>query len=132
MKKIVSFFDKLEDKIRGKLSRRPIGYSLLGGILVVLFWRSVWETADILMRTDTILGFILYPPILLVITVTGLLLTGLMVSTFIGDRIILSGLRHEKKMEEQTELLVKEEVVSLLTIREEIRALKKEIEGLKK
>ena len=45
-RKIVRFFDKLEDKIRGRLSHHPIFYALVGGIGVVLFWRGVWHTAD--------------------------------------------------------------------------------------
>jgi hypothetical protein len=60
-----------------------------------------------------------------------LMLTGLIVSVFIGDRILLSGIRHEKKMEERTEDLIKEEVITLSHIRDEIRLIKKEIEALK-
>ena len=131
MKKIVIFFDKLEDRIRGKLSHVPIIYSIIGGVMIVLFWRAVWHTSDILMLQGGFLGWFFYEPNQLVITTIGLLATGLMVSMFIGDRIILSGLRHEKKLEETTEDLVKEEVVSLVSLRNEIRALKKEIENLK-
>ncbi|HEU0081133.1 MAG TPA: hypothetical protein VFQ72_03890 [Candidatus Paceibacterota bacterium] len=132
MKKIIVFFDKLEDRVRGNLSHKPIVYSILGGILVVLFWRSVWHTADILMLQGGVLGWIFYEPHQLVITVAGLMLTGLMVSVFIGDRIILSGLRHEKKFEEMTEDLVKEEEVTLKSLRSEIRELKKQLEEAKK
>ncbi len=131
MKKTLRFFDKLEDLVRSTFSHVPIIYSIIGGVLVVLFWRSVWHTADILMAQGGILGVIFYEPIQLVLTVIGLLITGLMVSVFIGDRIILSGLRHEKKLEEVTEELMKEEVVSLMSIRNELRTIKKEIEALK-
>jgi hypothetical protein len=43
-----SFFDKFEDHIRTHLSRYPIVYTIIGGIAIVLFWRGVWHTADIL------------------------------------------------------------------------------------
>ncbi len=132
MKKIIHFFDKLEDRVRGSLSRIPIPYSIIGGVLVVLFWRGVWHTADILMREGGLLGFIFYEPVQVIITITGLLITGLAVSVFIGDRIIISGLRHEKKVEERTEELVEEEGVTLIGVRNEVRALRKEIEALKK
>lgn len=132
MKSIILFFDKLEDHIRGRLSHIPIIYSIVGGVLVVLFWRAVWHTSDILMLKGGFLGWFFYEPNQLIITTVGLLATGLMVSVFIGDRIILSGLRHEKKLEETTEDLVKEEVVSLLSLRNEIRAIKKDLESLKK
>ncbi|MDO8579705.1 MAG: hypothetical protein Q7R72_02415 [bacterium] len=131
MKKIIRFFDKLEDKVRGSLSHVPIPYSIIGGVLVVLFWRGVWHTADILMAKGGIFGFIFYEPIQVVITTVGLLITGLAVSVFIGDRIIISGLRHEKKTEERTKELIEEEEVSLIGVRNEIRALRKYIETLK-
>ncbi|HEU5114596.1 MAG TPA: hypothetical protein VFT82_02410 [Candidatus Paceibacterota bacterium] len=132
MRRIIRFFDKLEDKVREHLSHFPIIYSIIGGTFVVLFWRAVWHTADLLMAQGGWLQWFFYEPTQLVVTIIGLLMTGLMVSVFIGDRIILSGLHHEKKLEEATEELVKEEVVSLLSVRNEIRALKKEIEALKK
>lgn len=129
---MVKFFDRLEDFVREHLSRFPITYSIIGGIAVVLFWRAVWETADMLSRQDSQLAFIFYPPVQMVLSISVLLVTGLMVSTFIGDRIILSGLRHEKKMEEKTKELVKEEVITLKHLRDEIRELKKQVEDLTK
>lgn len=132
IRSIVRFFDKLEDFVREHLSRYPIPYSLIGGIGVVLFWRAVWHTADILMALNVpFLKWFFYEPIQIVVSTLSLMLTGLMVSVFIGDRIILSGLRHEKKLEETTETLVKEEAVTLVHLRDEIRLLKTEIEKLK-
>jgi len=127
---MINFFDKLEDWIRGNLSRHPITYSMIGGVSVVLFWRAVWETADMLAGIDPMLAVLFYPPLQLVISTILLLLTGLMVSIFIGDRIILSGLRHEKKLEERTEDLAEEEVVTLAQIQNSIHTLEKEIKKL--
>lgn len=124
---MIKFFDRLEDFTREHLARYPITYSIIGGVGVVLFWRSVWETADMLAILHPLLNLFFYPPVQLIISTLVLLLTGLMVSIFIGDRIILSGLRHEKKLEEKTEEIVKEEAVTLLHIRDEIRELRKEI-----
>ncbi len=134
MKSILRFFDRLEDQVRFHLSHVPVLYSIIGGVLIVLFWRAVWHTADIIMvqAHGGFWGWFFYEPVQLVVTTAGLLVTGLMVSVFIGDRIILSGLHHDKKLEETTEELVKEEVVSLISVRDEIRALKKEVEALKK
>lgn len=132
MKLIVKFFDKLEDFAREHLSRYPIIYSVIGGVAVVLFWRGVWETADMLYLSGSpFLLWFFHPPVQVVASILTLMLTGLMVSVFIGDRIILSGLRREKKLEENTFVLQKEEVVTLMHLRNEIRELKKEIESLK-
>jgi hypothetical protein len=53
MKKILDFFDKLEDKIRKWLSRHPIIYAFIGGAGVVIFWRGVWHTVDFLVDAYT-------------------------------------------------------------------------------
>ncbi len=131
-KKVVRFFDKVEDVTREHLSQFPITYSIIGGIAVVLFWRGVWETADLLATRFESLSLFFYPPVQVLFSVAVLLLTGLMVSVFIGDRIILSGLRHEKKLEEKTKELVGEEVVTLAHIKEEIHRLRKEVQHMQK
>ena len=132
MRPILTFFDKLEDYIREHLSRYPIPYAIISGITVVLFWRGVWETADMLSRVNPFLHVLFYPPLQIALSVSGLLLTGLLVSVFIGDRIIISGLKKEKKLEERTEELVEQEEITLTHLRNEIRALRKDIEEMKK
>ena len=87
--------------------------------------------SDIVSQMNIYFAYFFFPPIQVVVCSIILLMTGLMVSTFIGHRILLSGLRHEKKLEEQTDELVKEEVITLAHIREEIRALKKEVQEMK-
>jgi hypothetical protein len=101
MKQIIRFFDKLEDYTRARLSRLPIIYSLIGGIGIVLFWKGAWETAEFF---PSLFGL---PSLLLGILI--MLPTGLLVSFFIGDSIILSGRRHEKKLAEKTEQEVQKE-----------------------
>ena len=44
--KIVYFFDKLEDRVRHRLSRKPLFYALVGGTGVILFWRGLWHFTD--------------------------------------------------------------------------------------
>src|SRR3990167_4943299 len=93
MKHILNFFDKLEDRVRAYLSHAPLWYSFIGGVGVVLFWRGIWHTADQLNLggiASVIIGAVI------------LLVTGVFVSAFIGNRLILSGLSGEKKLEEKT------------------------------
>src|SRR3989338_592275 len=123
MRKIFKFFDKLEDKVRAVLSRHPILYTLIGAIAVVLFWRGVWLTADLFP--------FLSGPTSLILSVLVLLVTGLFVSFFIGERIIISGLKQEKKLFEKTEEEVKEEAGKLTKIEEKLEEIEKDIHELK-
>jgi hypothetical protein len=89
---IAKFFDKLEDKVRTRLSHRSIIYALIGGASTILFWRGVWHTGDILMEKGGFWGWFLYEPVTIIWTSIILLMTGLFVSNFIGERIVISGL----------------------------------------
>lgn len=93
--KTYTFFDKFEDGIRGYLSHRPILYTVIGGVAIVLFWRGIWHTADMIPWLNG--------PVSIVISVVILLATGLFVSYFVGDMIIISGLNKEKKTTEKNE-----------------------------
>lgn len=113
---IIKFFDKLEDKVRSKLSRMPVVYALVGGIGVILFWRGVWHLADEISLNSTLST---------IIGGTILLLSGAFVSAFIGNRLIISGLSGEKKLAEKT----KEEI---RTEEDEINDIKKTLDRVEK
>lgn len=102
VKVITRFFDRLEDKIRAGLSRRPIIYAFIGGVGMTLFWRGVWLTADLFP--------IMTGPVSIIVSMVILLITGLLVSVFIGHHIILTGIKQEKKIEERTEAEIKSEI----------------------
>ena len=110
-----AYFDRLEDRVRARLSRRPIWYALIGGLAIVLFWRGVWMTADLFP--------FLTGPVSILISVGILLATGLFVSFFVGDIIILSGIRKEKKLVEKTEAEIQKESRTLEEIKAEMREL---------
>lgn len=113
--KLFHFFDRLEDHIREALSRAPIFYALIGGVGIVLFWRGVWHTADMFPFFDG--------PVSVIIGALILLSTGLLVSVFIGDQIIISGLRKEKKLTEKTEGEVEAEETVLAKIHKELHGI---------
>lgn len=118
MKKTVDFFDRVEDHIRGSLSKYPIPYAIIGGIGIVLFWRGVWHLADeinLSSLASVIIGTII------------LLLAGLFTSMFIGDHIIISGLKHEKKVTDITEKEVESEKDILQDIREDIHEVRSKL-----
>ena len=120
IKEVVRFFDKLEDKVRGKLSHQPILYALIGGIGIVLFWKGVWETAGFFSFLNGV-GSIVVGTIIL-------LMTGLLVSFFIGDSIILSGFKQEKKLAEKTEMEVLADKNTDQQILEHLEAIEKKLE----
>lgn len=96
----MKLFKEIHDKIHSHLSHRPILYALIGGVGVVLFWRGVWHLAD---------SFDVGNLLSILIGIVLLLPTGLLVSVFIGDHVIISGLRSEKKKTEETEKEVRRE-----------------------
>ena len=97
-------------------------YAIIGGFAVVIFWRAVWEVADQLK---------LSPFWSLVGSVLVMMATGLFVSFFIGDRIILSGLKHEKKITEKTEDEVKQEETILVNLALRLERIEKDIKEVK-
>jgi hypothetical protein len=121
--KILRFFDRLEDRIRGRLSRHPLIYGLIAGVFVILFWRGVWEMSDQLS---------IHPLASLLVGLAGLLLTGVLVSSFIGTRLIISGLKGEKKIEEKTFEEISREEQVLDTINRKLDAIQAEVTDIKK
>ena len=113
MKKLFRFFDLFEDKIRHNLSHHPYIYAFLGGVGVVVFWRGVWTTTDYLMSL-TYGAAISIPwwdgPVTILISFLILLPLGIFVSSFIGNEVIISGLRGEKKVFEKTEREIENEL----------------------
>jgi hypothetical protein len=130
---VYHMFDKLEDAIRGRLSLHPFIYTFIGGTGIVLFWRGIWHMADVLEFSGIgWLGVLFSPFGSLVLGVCIMLATGLFVSMFIGDSIIMSGLRKDKKTIDKTigELeLEKGDVQKALML---ITDMKKEIELLER
>jgi hypothetical protein len=130
MKKIIRFFDKLEDRIRGRLSLNPIIYAIIGGVCMVTFWRGIWHTADILMAKGGFWGFIFYEPITVIWTTIIMLLIGVFASFFIGESIVLSGLKHDKKVFEKTADEVADEEGEIVDVTQHIEFIEKELAKL--
>lgn len=123
MKKILRFFDKLEDGVRATLSKHNFLYAFIGGVSIVIFWRGVWITADTIP--------FLTGPISIFISVAVLLVTGLFVSFFIGADIVISGLKKEKRLDEKvasevnTELdILKEIQIKISNIEQELKTMR--------
>lgn len=142
IKKITSFLDKLEDKFRHKLSRKPILYAFIGGIGVVLFWRGVWHFTDFLVSKLSSAYFLEQStssaslwwdgPLSLLIGSLLLLSTGVLVSSFIGNELIISGLKGEKKTVEKTESEMKSEAQIIKEVDQRVQAITDRLEKIEK
>jgi len=140
MIKIIHYFDKLEDKVRGRLSHWPIVYALIGGVGIVLFWRGVWNTADYFMSFLTNqqifdpanASALLWwdGPLTIAAGLFILLLTGVLVPSFIGSEIIISGIKREKKLTEKTEQEIRMETDEIKEIQNDVKQIMKKINNL--
>ncbi|MEK9184696.1 MAG: hypothetical protein AAB866_00840 [Patescibacteria group bacterium] len=128
--KFFNFFDKLEDKVRAKLSHYPIIYTIIGGVAIVVFWRGIWEIVDTLAAKGGIWSILLSGPISVILSVSVLLLTGLFVSFFVGDTILMTGLKKEKKIIERTEAELKSEVDVLQDVEKKLEHIEEELKDL--
>lgn len=122
-KAIIRFLDKLEDRVRIRMSHKPILYAFVGGAATVLFWRGVWHLAD-----DY--GMSSWESLLVGAGV--LLITGLFVAAFIGEQVILSGLKGEKKSVDKTEDEIRKEAQELFNLRREFDEIADRLERIEK
>lgn len=121
IKKAEKIFDKLLYSIRKKLSQYPILYAFIGGVGLVLFWRGVWHVAD-----DIYISSLAS----LIIGTTIMLLTGIFVSEFIGNRLIISGLVGEKEFEEKTEGEIQTEEMQIKNLQNTLNRLEKKLDHI--
>ena len=121
IKEITKFLNHLEIKIRHQLSHWPIVYAFIGSIGVILIWRGVWMIAD---------DFSMSGLFSMLLGVFISISTGLFVSFFVGDKIIISGIKQEKRIDEKTEDEIKKEEITLVEIKKDLKEIKEDIEDI--
>lgn len=140
------FFSKLEEDIskielknRSFLSKHKFWYAILGGAGIVLYWRGVWHSADLLEVSGGIFSFIFSPVGSIILGILILSSVGLLVQGFIGSEVIISGLKKEKQAIDKTEEELKKdeekrekETELIKEIDEHLHHLEKEINEEKK
>ena len=120
-------FSRLENHIRSELSKAPILYSMLGSIGVILFWRGLWHTADYL-ESENWFGSVLFSgPASMLVGLIILLVSGLFVSVFIGESMVLGRLKQEQKVTTETELELEKEKIDLKSIQREIKHIEDDL-----
>jgi len=118
IKGVTKFFNNIGVKIRHWLSHWPVLYAFIGSIGIVLIWRGV----DMIAGDLNLSG---WPSLILGLSIA--IISGLFVSFFVGDRIIISGIRREKRIDEKTEDEIRKEEVSLVEIKKELEDIKEEM-----
>jgi len=131
---------KIEEKIKIYLSHRPRLYALIVGIGIVLFWRGVWHSTDLIheyfnffqnnLTIDSVSSIWWDGPISFVVGIVVLHFTGAFTSSFIGNELILSGLRGEKRLTEKTEGEVRVEEEVIMDIKKELGVMTEKIAEL--
>lgn len=122
------------------LSHHSYLYATIAGIGIVLFWRGVWHTTDSFHlyinhygNSQTISGNN-HPwwdgPLSFIVGCLILYITRAFVSSFIGNELILSGLRAEKRLAKETEGEVRTEVSAISDIKEEMTIIADKLEEL--
>jgi hypothetical protein len=135
-----SVLGKMEKKIMSRLSRRPKLYALIVGVGIVLFWRGVWHSADHLYSYYSLGPSALGPaasswwdgPLSFLLGIVVLYFTGAFTSSFIGNELILSGLRGERRLTEKTESEVETEIRAVFDIKDALRGIEEKITLLEK
>lgn len=92
-------FLKIEERARRAFEEYPFIHAFLAGVGVVLFWRGIWEIADI-NNLDPVVSIILG-----VLILGGI---GLFIQTFIGNTLIIKKIKHEVEMEKENKKEVKQ------------------------
>ncbi len=140
-KKADRFFDLLEDRVRKWMSHHAFIYAITGSVGVVLFWRGIWHTMDYVMlmiqptlpgmdSIDRGAGLWWDGPLSILLGAVVLLTTGLLVSSFIGNEILISGLRGEKKISDKTEQEVALDISVSTEMEREIEVILGKLESI--
>lgn len=126
--------------MRRWFSRRPLLYAFVGGTGLIIFWRGIWHSMDYVMEYFTTadrigdIGALIWwdGPFSVLIGLVILTVTGIFISSFIGNEIIISGIKGEKKLVEKTELELESETESVRNIKKEIAIISSRLGKIEK
>ncbi len=125
------------------LSHRPLWYALCGGIGVVLFWRGVWLTADFVAfrigvgsgshGSIDVSGLLWWDgPLSLAMGALILLVINAFVSSLIGNEVIISSLRAERRANEAEGRMEATELSEIEAVRRSLTAATAKLDDLER
>lgn len=137
---MIKIISKLRNKIVVYLSHRPELYALIVGVGIVLFWRGVWHSTDLIhtyfnvfnnnLTIDSVSSPWWDGPLSFVVGILVLYITSAFTSSFIGNELILAGLRKEGKIHQKTEIEIKDEEKFIIDIKKELFVITEKIDQL--
>ena len=119
LKNLTRIFDKIENDVRSILAHHPVLYAMIGSIGIILLWRGIWGLADEYNMSNgmsILIGTII------------LLASGLFVSFFVGEQIIISGINEEQRVDEKTEEEIRFQSVSRIQMQWKLEGMLKELD----
>ena len=119
LKNLTRMFDKIEDDVRSILAHHPVLYAMIGSIGIILLWRGIWGLADEYNMSNgasILIGTII------------LLASGLFVSFFVGEQIIISGINEEQRVDEKTEEEIRFQSVSRIQMQWKLEGMLKKLD----
>ena len=119
LKKIIHYFDRLEDKVRAALAHHPVVYAMVGSVGIILLWHGIWGIAD-----DYEMSYIAS----IIVGTLILLISGLFVSFFVGEQIIISGINEDKRIDEETEEEIRFQSVSHIQMQWKLEGMLKKLD----
>lgn len=133
---------RVEHRLQGFLSHYPVLYAIIAGTGIILFWRGIWHSVDffhlyisqVTNNAQSSIDWTITPwwdgPVSMIVGFVILLLSGSFVSSFIGNEIILAGLRGEKQLSKKIEGENRTEAGAIGEIRQELVDVAHKIEEL--
>ncbi len=128
--KVTQVLLQIENSARDFFENIPFTHAFLAGVGVILFWRGVWELADIMMLdpiASILLGCVMLGGI------------GLFIHTFVGNAIIIKNVRKEEYLEKEANTRISKveknielEDATVQKLIEKIDSLEKKIDALNK
>lgn len=136
------YISKIRNTITIYLSHRPGVYALIVGIGIVWFWRGVWHCTDLihvyfdLFSQNSTIDSSASPwwdgALSLFFGTTILYFTNAFTSSFIGNELILSGLRKEAKIYKKDEEEIRADEKIIVDIKKELNFVAEKIDALQK
>ncbi len=118
-KRFTNSLIRFKNHLKASQVKHPVVYTILGGTAIVLLWKGIWDTADAIPFLDG--------PVLIIISLSVLLISGLFFSFFAGERNLISNIKTEERLTKETEKEVRIEKETLEEVKKKLEHIDKDL-----